>query len=323
MGVSKIAVLTSGGDCQAMNATINIITQVATFRKLKVMGVLQGFRGLYENKFVPLTLDDVENISSFGGTILKTSRFPEFANEQVLAKCVQNLKSNHIDVLVVIGGDGSYHGAKLLRDRGVNVIAIPATIDNDLRYTDKCLGFDTAVNNVCNYVENVKQTMQAMDRGVVFEVMGRYCGDIALYSASATACDIVAVPEKPISEKELIEKVKHHLKVKHTPPTIVVSEKLFDIVALADKLTKITGVPFKYSIVGYTQRGGAPSVEDKTLAMQFGVRAVELAEKGLFNRAIGIKGKDVFETSLDEALSADYSFNYELLNLFYLLNSDK
>jgi 6-phosphofructokinase 1 len=323
MGVSKIAILTSGGDCQAMNATINIITRVATFRKLKVVGVLQGYRGLYENKFVPLTLDEVENISSVGGTILKTSRFPELANEQVLAKCVQNLKANHIDVLIVIGGDGSYHGAKALRDMGVNIIAIPATIDNDLRYTDKCLGFDTAVNNVCGYIENVKQTMQAMDRGVVFEVMGRYCGDIALYSASATACDILAVPEKPISEQELLEKVKHHLAVKHTPPTIVISEKLFDIVALADKLTNETGMPFRYSIVGYAQRGGSPSVEDKTLAMQFGVRAVELAEKGLFNRAIGIRGKDVFETTIDKALSAEYSFNYELLNLFYLLNSNK
>lgn len=323
MGVSKIAILTSGGDCQAMNATINIITRVATFRKLKVMGILQGYKGLYENKFVPLSLADVENISSYGGTILKTSRFPQFQNENVLDKCVQNLKANHIDVLIVVGGDGSYHGAQLLRDRGVNIIAIPATIDNDLRYTDKCLGFDTAVNNVCNYVENVKQTMQAMDRGVVFEVMGRYCGDIALYSASATACDIVAVPEKPMSEQELLEKVKHHLSTKKTPPTIVVAEKLFDIVSLADKLTKQTGVQFRYSIVGYTQRGGSPSVEDKTLAMQFGVRAVELAEKGIFNCAIGIKGKDVFEIPLDQALSADYSFNYELLSLFYLLNSDK
>ena len=323
MGVSKIAVLTSGGDCQAMNATINIITRVATFRKLKVVGVLQGYKGLYENKFVPLTLPDVENISSFGGTILKTSRFPEFANEQVLAKCVQNLKLNHVDVLIIIGGDGSFHGAKLLRDRGVNIIAIPATIDNDLRYTDKCLGFDTAVNNVCGYVENVKQTMQAMDRGVVFEVMGRYCGDIALYSAAATACDIVAVPEKPMTEIELVEKVKRHIALKHTAPTIVVSEKLFDVVSLAEKLTSQTGVPFRYSIVGYAQRGGAPSVEDKTLAMQFGVRAVELAEKGLFNIAIGTKGKDVFEIPLDQALSAEYSFNYELLNLFYLLNSNK
>ena len=167
---------------------------------------------------------------------------------------------------------------------------------------------------------NVKQTMSSLDRGAVFEVMGRYCGDIALYSAASTACDIIAVPEKPSKEEEIISKAKECMEKSGHIPTIVVAEKLFDVRSLAQKLTQVTGTEFKYSIVGYVQRGGAPTVGDKTLAMQFGVRAVELAKKGVYNKAIGIKGRKIFETTFDKALSAEYNFNYELLNLFYLLN---
>ncbi|NCB48092.1 MAG: ATP-dependent 6-phosphofructokinase [Clostridia bacterium] len=321
MEVKKVAVLTSGGDCQAMNVTINILVRVAQRKDIKILGVLKGFKGLFDNNFVELGLEEVENISSLGGSILKTSRFPEFKDEKVLDKCVSNIKSKHIDALIIIGGDGSYKGAKLLMSKGVNVICLPGTIDNDLRYTNKCLGFDTAVNNACKFIENVKQTMDAMDRGVVFEVMGRYCGDIALYTASATACDIVAVPEKPVSEKEIIDKTLWCLKNLHRPPTIVIAEKMFDVKELAEKLSKVAKMEIKYSIVGYIQRGGEPSVEDKTLAMQFGVRAIDLLENGVKNRAIGIKDNNVFDVELDKALSAEYNFNYELLNLFYRLNS--
>ena len=321
MEVKKVAVLTSGGDCQAMNATVNILVRVAQSKDIKIYGVLMGYKGLYDNNFVELDLGVVENISSLGGSILKTSRFVEFKEEEVVEKCVENIQKRHIDAVIIIGGDGSYKGAKLLMDRGINVICIPATIDNDLRYTNKCLGFDTAVNNACDYIENVKQTMDAMNRGVVFEVMGRYCGDIALYTASATACDIIAVPEKPVSEQEIIEKTLWCVKNLHRPPTIVIAEKMFDVKELAEKLTKESKVDIKYSVVGYIQRGGKPSVEDKTLAMQFGVRAIDLLEKGVKNRAIGIKNNNVFDVKLDEALSAEYNFNYELLNLFYMLNS--
>lgn len=321
MEVKKVAVLTSGGDCQAMNATVNILVRVAQSKDIKIYGVLMGYKGLYDNNFVELDLGVVENISSLGGSILKTSRFVEFKEEGVVEKCVENLQKRHIDAVIIIGGDGSYKGAKLLMDKGVNVICIPATIDNDLRYTNKCLGFDTAVNNACDYIENVKQTMDAMNRGVVFEVMGRYCGDIALYTASATACDIIAVPEKPVSEQEIIEKTLWCVKNLHRPPTIVIAEKMFDVKELAEKLTKVSKIDIKYSVVGYIQRGGKPSVEDKTLAMQFGVRAIDLLEKGVKNRAIGIKNNNVFDVKLDEALSAEYNFNYELLNLFYMLNS--
>lgn len=321
MEVKNIAILTSGGDCQGMNATLNIVVRIATLKGINVYGVKHGYKGLYECSFMRLTNANVENISSLGGTILKTARFPEFKEDEVVEKCAQNLKEHNIDALIVIGGDGSFRGAKALMGKGVNIIAIPGTIDNDLRYTDKCLGFDTAVNNASDYIQNVKQTMSALDRGVVIEVMGRYCGDIALYCAAATASDILAVPEKPTSEEEFVAKIKESIAVNKRAPIVVIAEKLYDVRKLAERLNNETNVEFKYSIVGYVQRGGAPSVYDKTLAMQFGVRAVELITKGILNKAIGIKGNSIFEIGIDEALHCEYNYNYELLNLFYLLNT--
>ena len=244
MKIKNIAILTSGGDCQGMNATINIVVRTATASGIKVFGVLQGYKGLYEDNFVEISPKTVENISSLGGTILRTARFPEFKEISCVAKSIENLKKHNIDALIVVGGDGSYRGAKQLIEMGVNVIAIPGTIDNDLRYTDKCLGFDTAVNNATDFIDNVKQTMMALNRGAIFEVMGRYCGDIALYCASATACDIIAVPEKPITEEELVTKVKDRIQKTNKPPIIVVAEKMFDIAKLADRLNKETEIEF-------------------------------------------------------------------------------
>ena len=321
MKIDNIAILTSGGDCQAMNATINIIVNVANQNNINVYGVYSGYRGLYEDKFKKLTKEDVDNISFLGGTILKTARFPQFKEAEVVGKSIENLKKHKIDALIVIGGDGSFRGAQDLISMGVNVICLPATIDNDLRYTDKCLGFDTAVNNTCRFMENVKQTMMALDRGVVFEVMGRYCGDIALYSACATSSDVIAVPEKPMSEDELVNKVKENIAIKKKPPVVVVVEKMFDVEKIAQKLNEQTKFEFKPSVVGYIQRGGTPSMGDKILAMRFGIRAVELISKGIFNKAIGIKNGNIIETSIDNALHCEYDFNYELLNSFYLLNS--
>ena len=321
MELKNIAVLTSGGDSQGMNSTINIIVNACTQKGFNIFGILEGYKGLYEDKFVKLNLDNVQNIYSLGGTILKTARFPKFKEADVLGKSIENLRKHKIDALIVIGGDGSFRGAKELADMGVNIVGIPATIDNDLRYTDKSLGFDTAVNNACSYVENVKQTMYSLGRGVIFEVMGRYCGDIALYSACGTAADVVALPEKPITEAELIEKIKERISKTKRAPIVIVAEKMFDIKEIAERLNSETNVEFKYSVVGYVQRGGMPSVEDKTLAMQFGVRAVELISKGIFNVVVGIKNNQIFEMNIDKALKSDYNFNYDLLNLFYQLNS--
>lgn len=321
MEMKNVAILTSGGDSQGMNSVVSVFVRVATQKGYNVFGVLEGYKGLAEDKFVKLTTGDLENVSFLGGTVLKTARFPQFKEAEVVGKSIENLKKHKIDALVVVGGDGTYRGAKDLADMGVNVIGIPATIDNDLRYTDYCLGFNTAVNNACIFMENVKQTMSSLNRGVVFEVMGRYCGDIALYSACSTASNVIAVPEKPINEDELVAKIKESILKTKTAPTVVVAEKMFDLKTLVERLNNETKFEFKHSVVGYVQRGGSPTMMDQMLAMQFGVRAVELISKGIFNVAIGIKNRQVIEMNIDKALHCEYNFNYDLLNSFYLLNS--
>ena len=321
MKTKKIAILTSGGDSQGMNTTIAIVTRLCLARKIKLYGVIGGYKGLYEKNFVPMTLDMVRNIESLGGSIIKTSRFLDFQKKKVLSVCAKNIKEEEFDCLIVLGGDGSFRGAKQLSLLGVKAICIPATVDNDLRYTERSLGFDTAVNNASKYMLSVKQSMQALDRGIVFEVMGRYCGDRALYSASSTACDILAVPEKKITEEEIISKAKSCIE-KGRNPTIVVAEKLFDVENLSHRLSTVTGKEFKYSIVGYIQRGGEPTVADRTLAMQFAVKAVDMIGHSVYNKAVGIKGREVFSTSLDKALCAEYNFNDELFDLFTSLNED-
>lgn len=315
----KIAVLTSGGDAQGMNTCLAILVRVAKQKGIKMLGVKRGYKGLYEDDFIELNIQKVTNIESLGGSILKTSRFVDFMKDSVVKKCVENLKKYKVDALIVLGGDGSFKGCQVLIAHGVHVIGIPCTIDNDLRYTERCLGFDSAVNNASRYMLDVKQSIQSLSKGVVYEVMGRYCGDIALYSAASTACDILAVPEKRITEREIIKKAKDLIEKGHIP-TIVVAEKMFDVCSLATKLTKTTGVDFKYSIVGYIQRGGEPTVADKTLAMEYAVRAMQLVSQGIYNKAIGISGRNVFDVSFDEALNAEYNFNEELFNLFQLLN---
>lgn len=321
MRTKKIAILTSGGDCAGMNTLINILVRVSTQRGFRVVGIKNGFKGLYGSDFTPLINDYVKDIYSLGGTILKTSRFKDLATDFLSDECAGNLKKAGIEVLIIIGGDGSLVGAQDLMVKGVHVIFIPATIDNDLRYTKKSIGFDTAVNNACQYIENVKQTMQSLSRGVVFEVMGKYCGDIALYTAISSASDIIAVPEKPINEKELFDKVKDCIFKKNKIPTIIVSENMFDVRELAEKLTNLTHVDFKYSVVGYIQRGGNPTVIDKALAVQYGVFAIDLIEKGIYNKAIGMNASgNIVGIDIDKARTGEDNYNYSMLRLFYQLN---
>lgn len=321
MKVKKLAVLTSGGDAQGMNCAIAILTRLCVARGIDLYGIMEGYRGLYERNFVRLNLEKVSNIESLGGTILRTSRFLDFKEKSIINECVKFIKEENIDAVIVIGGDGSFAGARQLAEQGVNVLFIPATVDNDLRYTDRCLGFDSAVNYATSYVENVKQTMSSLGRGVVFEVMGRYCGDIALYTACSTGCDIVAVPEKKMTEEELISQAIKIYKEKKRMPTIVVAEKLFDVHSLASRLSNVLGGEVKYSVVGYLQRGGAPSVLDRALAMLYSVKVIELAMEGTFNQAVGIRGKKIFSTPFNEVVNSDYNFDFDLLDLFNSLNA--
>ncbi len=318
--INNVAILTSGGDSQGMNACINIIVKFASFNYINVYAVRNGYQGLIDDKIEQISYDDVRNISHLGGTVLKSARSKEFMTLEGQNKAVENLKKHNIDALIVIGGDGSFRGVMELNELGVKTIAIPATIDNDLDYTDNSLGFDSAVNVAAGAIESVKQTMSALDRCSVIEVMGRHCGDIALYSAAACACDVVVIPEKPITTEQIIEKVKAAKERGIASPTVVVAENLIDIQELAKRIQSETGIETKTDVLGYIQRGGAPSVRDRMLALEFGVRAIELLVAGRHNRAIGIKNNKIIDLSMEAALYAPERFNDVLYNLFETLN---
>lgn len=319
--IRKIAVLTSGGDCQGMNACLNIIVKMAEFNYISVYGVKNGYQGLIDNDIVELKYNDVRNISHLGGTVLKSARSQEFMTLEGQKKAAKNLKDREIDALIVIGGDGSFRGVMALNRLGVKTAAIPGTIDNDLHYTESTLGFDTAVNVAANAIESIKQTMAALDRCSVIEVMGRNCGAIALHSAAACCAEVVVLQEKPFTRRKIVRAIKRAKDRGIDSPTVVVAENLFDIKELAKEIETALGIETKTSVLGYIQRGGAPSVADRILAMQYGVKAIELLVSGKFNRAIGIKNGKIIDVSMEAAIDTNSNFNEVLFDLFSKLNS--
>lgn len=319
--IKKIAVLTSGGDSQGMNTCLNIIVKMAEFNYITVYGVREGYQGLIDGKIEELAYDDVRNIAHLGGTVLKSARSKEFMTLEGRKKAVKNLKEKEIDALIVIGGDGSFRGVMALNELGVKTAAIPGTIDNDLSYTESTLGFDSAVNVAANAIEGIKQTMSALDRCAIIEVMGRHCGEIALYSAAACCADILVVPEKPTTREQIIDNIKLCKARGIDSPTIVVSENLFDIKELAKEVEEKLGIETKTSVLGYIQRGGAPSVRDRMLALEYSVRAVELLVAGKFNRAIGIKNNKIIDVPMQTAVESTGNFNETMYDQFVALNS--
>lgn len=318
----RVGVLTSGGDAQGMNTCINVLAKIASFNKnIELWGVRHGFQGLIDDEFSPITYATFRDINHVGGTVLKSSRSRKFTTVAGLKAAVENIKKRKIDVLIVIGGDGSFRGLTALNDEGIKTIAIPATVDNDLYYTENALGFDSAVNVAVNAIESISQTMSSLDRACVVEVMGRFCGSIALFTAATCACEVVATNEYPLSEEEIVARVKKAISLGITSPLVIVSEHLYDIHKLATEIEFQTKKETKYNVLGYIQRGGSPSPKDRLLAMQFAVRAMELIEKGEFNRAVGIKDNKIIDVDMKTANKSSANFNEELFQLFEKLNS--
>ncbi len=306
----KIAVLCSGGDCQGMNACVQTIVNMASVHGIMVMGVRRGYQGLMENDFVELTRDSVANIGHLGGCFLKVARSEDFKKPEGVKLGYKNLVNNRIDYLIVIGGNGSFRGAIELSELGAKVIAIPGTIDNDLFYTDRTLGFDTAVNNAVSAIDNIRQTMEANDRGFIAEVMGRECGHIALNVAAAVGAHSCAVKEVPVTVADVVSDVKQCLAKGIKSPVVVISEACeFTANDVKSAIEKECGIECRSSVVGYVQRGGAPSVMDRLLAIQSGVMAIELIYKGIYNVALGIRNNNIFYMKLEEVYELDNEFN--------------
>ncbi|MBR7172312.1 MAG: 6-phosphofructokinase [Clostridia bacterium] len=278
--MNNIAVLTSGGDSPGMNACIRSVVRYGISQGLKVYGVRRGYAGLIEDDIVLMTERSVGNIIHVGGTVLKTARCKEFMTPAGVDKAIENLKKRDIDGVVVIGGDGTFRGAKELINRGILVAGIPGTIDNNLFYTDYTLGFDTAVNTVVDLVNNVRDTSMSHDRVSIIEVMGAGCGDVALNAGLAAGADVILVPEVKWSIDDVCGKLNHAKKCGKQCSIIILSEHVCDPNDLAKMITVKSGLDCRSVILGHVQRGGSPSAFDRNLGSNFGAKAVERIMQG-------------------------------------------
>ena len=310
----KIAVLTSGGDAPGMNAAIRAVTRYAIYKGLEVYGVERGYTGLINSEIKQMDRRAVSDIIQRGGTILKTSRSPEFNEVEYQKMAAENLEAYDIEGLVVIGGDGSFRGAKDLTDNcGIKTVGIPGTIDNDLAYTDYTLGFDTAVNTALSAINNLRDTMTSHERVCIVEVMGRKCGDIALYAGLGGGAEVIIVPEVHNDITQIAKSIAVNKRKGKTSDIIVLAEGVCRAVELKQQL-KDHGITssIKTTELGYIQRGGAPTMQDRLLAAQFGVRAVDVLLEGKGSRVVGIKDNKIIDQDITEALAMERVFNNEL-----------
>lgn len=317
----KIAVLTSGGDAPGMNAAIRAVTRYAIYKGLEVYGVERGYTGLINSEIKQMDRRAVSDIIQRGGTILKTSRSPEFNEVEYQKIAAENLEAYDIEGLVVIGGDGSFRGAKDLTDNcGIRTVGIPGTIDNDLAYTDYTLGFDTAVNTALSAINNLRDTMTSHERVCIVEVMGRKCGDIALYAGLGGGAEVIIVPEVHNDIAQIAKSIAVNKRKGKTSDIIVLAEGVCRAVELKQQL-KDQGIisSIKTTELGYIQRGGAPTMQDRMLAAQFGVRAVDVLLEGKGSRVVGIKDNKIIDQDISEALAMERVFDKDLYDCAAIL----
>ncbi len=312
--MKKIAVLTSGGDAPGMNAAVRGVVRTALAKGMEVYGISRGWDGLITDQVEKLNSHSVSDIIQRGGTFLKTARCPEFMNKEGRAKAAETLKKYGIEGVVVIGGDGSFRGAKLLaEEQGIKCMGIPGTIDNDLAYTDYTLGFDTAVNTVLAAINNLRDTMQSHDRVSLVEVMGRHCGDIALYAGIAGGAECILVPEKSYDLEEISKMLDNGQQIGKTSNMIVMAEGVGDKEEIIKFLENKNNVDVKVTHLGHVQRGGAPTMADRILATRMAVKAVELmAQEDSVPSAVGIKDNKIFSVPFEEVFTAKKKFDEEL-----------
>lgn len=300
--MKHIAVLTSGGDAPGMNAAIRAVVRVALHNGLKVSGVNRGYQGLIEADIEEMDLSSVGDIIHRGGTKLRTARSMEFKTEKGQLRALEVLKMFGIDGLVVIGGDGSFTGAHKLFERGFPTIGLPGTIDNDLGYTDYTIGFDTALNTVVHAISNIRDTSSSHGRINIIEVMGRNCGDIALYAGIAGGAESIIVPEFEFDVDDIAKKIiigKKRGKLHHI---ILLAEGVGKPYELAQVIEEKTEMETRVTVIGHLQRGGSPSAFDRVIASRMGEKAVQLLMEGEAGRAVGIDGDDIISVPLLEAI---------------------
>lgn len=315
----RIAVLTSGGDAPGMNAAIRAVVRYAIHEKIEVYGIKRGFKGLMEGDIEDMGTSSVGDIMHRGGTILRSARSMEFLEEEGQKKAINVLNIFKIDGLVVIGGDGSFKGAQALSKRGFPSIGVPGTIDNDLGYTDFTIGFDTAVNTALDAISKLRDTTSSHERVSLIEVMGRNCGDLALYSGLSGGAEAILIPEKEYDLDEICKQLIVSNNRGKTQSILVVAEGVGSATEIGKLIHEKTGLEARTTILGHIQRGGNPTAIDRMLASRMGVRAVQLLIQGESARVVGIKNNKIIDMDIDEALNIKSQMDTEIYGLAEIL----
>lgn len=318
--MKTIGVLTSGGDAPGMNAAIRSVVRTSIYNQTRILGIKQGYNGLLNGEIEEMNLSSVADIIHRGGTMLRSARCDEFKTEEGLKKATNVIKVFGIDGLIVLGGDGTFKGAKNLSDAGVPTICIPCTIDNDMGYTDYTIGFFTAVETVVDAISKIRDTSTSHGRANIVEVMGRECGDIALYSGLAGGAESIIVPEVEFDIDEVCRKIiqgRNRGKLHHI---IALAEGIGNAYEVAKEIEEKTGAETRVTILGHIQRGGTPTAFDRIMASKMGNKAVELLLSNESGKALGIKCNELISMDLDKALSTKKEFDKTMYDIAKILS---
>lgn len=298
-----------------MNAAIRAVVRTALVNDMSVVGIERGYQGILDKAFREMYMRSVSDIVQRGGTILRTARCVEFHKPEAQDAAIANMRAEGIEGLVVIGGDGSFRGAQALSNKGFPTVGIPGTIDNDLAYTDFTLGFHTACNTCIDAIDKIRDTSSSHNRFTIIEVMGRHCGDIALYTGIAGGAEMIIIPEVPRTFSEIKKTLIEASQKGKTSGLVVLAEGVCGAEELMRYLQRETNLSIRATVLGHQQRGGSPSMRDRVLGAQFGYHAVALLKKDIGNRVIGISKEKIIDLDIDEALSMPQKFRKDLYKM--------
>ena len=315
--IKTIGVLTSGGDAPGMNAAVRAVVRTALSKGIKVKGIERGYNGLLHNEMRDMDLRSVSEIIHRGGTVLYTARCLEFLTKEGQEQGAQCCRDNGIDALVVVGGDGSFKGARALANLGIPCIGIPGTIDNDIACSEYTIGYDTAMNTAVEMVDKLRDTTQSHDRCSVVEVMGRHAGYIALNVGIATGAIATLIPERPYDlERDILDRMSFTQKTGKKHFIIVKAEGVPGTAQdLANEIQAHTGIDSRATVLGHVQRGGAPTLRDRVTASQMGYQAVYLLERGIFNRVVAVSADQIEDYDINVALAMHKTIDTKMIDV--------
>ncbi|MEE0859198.1 MAG: 6-phosphofructokinase [Acutalibacteraceae bacterium] len=316
MSEKAIAVLTSGGDAPGMNAAVRAVARAALCKGMRVIGVHRGYNGLLNGDVFEMNLRSVSDIIHRGGTMLYTARSEEYNTPEGVKKAAATCRELGVEGVVVIGGDGSFRGARDLTNEGILCVGIPGTIDNDIACSEYTVGFDTAMNTAMEMIDRIRDTAQSHDRCSVIEVMGRRCGDIALQTGIAVGATAILVPEREFDlDKDVIERMMATQKTGKKHFIVIVAEGVGNSDEIAKYIEEKTGVETRLTVLGHVQRGGRPTLRDRVVASAMGHKAVELLSQGIGNRVVAMTNGKIVDYDITEALNMKRVFDNDLYQI--------